>query len=111
MSTKKDIRARFRDAVFKRAQYVCQGIGCLFESTSKKAQEELDSHHICDRTLLPTGGYVLENGIALCKVCHEKAEMWHRTKGADYIWTPDELYALIGSSYETAWEASEKLSG
>lgn len=65
---------------------------------------------------MPHGGYVKENGITLCKDephgCHLKAEMWHMTDGRDYPagFHPDELYAKIGSSFDAAWLASEKLT-
>jgi hypothetical protein len=70
---------------------------------------ELDAHHITDRTLMPNGGYVKENGISLCPTCHEKAEVFHSTGTALEGWAPEDLYKKVGSSYELAVEASERL--
>lgn len=101
--TKKQIRANFRDAVFKRDDNKCLKCGA--------SNCKLDAHHITDRHDLPNGGYVPENGISLCEVCHALAEVWHST-GQDHFeigFHPDDLYALIGSSWEEAWEASERL--
>lgn len=59
---------------------------------------------------MPGGGYVAENGISLCPECHQKAEVFHQTGIALPSWHPDDLYQLIGSSYEKAFKASQKLS-
>jgi predicted restriction endonuclease len=107
MSNKKEIRNQFRQDVFVRAKYHCQS--CTKISTSDRATEELDAHHITDRHDMPNGGYVKENGIALCKKCHEKAEIFHSTGVIVEGWTPEDLYKLIDSSYEQAVEASGKL--
>jgi hypothetical protein len=40
MAKKHDIRDAFRNAVFKRAGYSCQGPGCTFKSTKAKAEDE-----------------------------------------------------------------------
>ena len=109
MGRKHEIRDAFRNAVFKRAGYKCQGPGCTFRSTKDKAVEELDAHHVTDRHHLPNGGYVPENGIALCAPCHLKAEHFHSTGTALPGWSPEDLYGVIGSNYELAWIASEKL--
>ena len=102
MKRKKQIRKNFRDAVFKR-----DGHKCVFCS----ATEDLDAHHITDRSLMPNGGYVKENGITVCKPCHEECEEYHRTGGA--AWKlgkhPDDLYEIIRSSHELALVASENL--
>lgn len=58
---------------------------------------------------MPNGGYVKENGISLCPLCHMKAENFHLMGEAKPGYSPDELYALIGSSKEKAIAASEKL--
>ena len=58
---------------------------------------------------MPNGGYVKENGISLCPTCHEKAEVFHSTGTALPGWAPEDLYRLIGSSYEQAVKASERL--
>ena len=52
--TKKDIRSQFRNTVFKRDKYKC--VCCDYQSNSDKAIEELDCHHIVDRTLFKNGG-------------------------------------------------------
>ena len=58
---------------------------------------------------MPNGGYVKENGISLCPSCHEKAEVFHSTGSALPGWSPDDLYARIGSSRELAEAASRRL--
>ena len=104
---KKQVRAAFRDATFARDRYRC--VGCDFESSPARANGELDAHHITDRTEMPNGGYVEENGVSLCPSCHRKAEEFHSTGTAAPGFNPDELYAKIGSSHRRAVEASEKL--
>ena len=64
---------------------------------------------------MPNGGYVLENGISLCdrdNGCHWKAEQFHLTDGEDWEdgFHPNDLYDLIGSSYEEAFDKSELLN-
>jgi hypothetical protein len=108
-TTKKTMRADFRKAVFKRAKYRCHGPGCLFVSTEKDAEHERDAHHITDRTLMPHGGYVKENGIALCASCHMKAEEFHATGTARKGWAPADLYRVIKSTFERAVGASHGL--
>lgn len=104
---KKKIRQNFRDTCFKRDKYSC--VMCGFKSSLEKALQDLDAHHITDRTLMPNGGYVAANGISLCSSCHEKAEEYHST-GAAYIgYSVEDLYKAINSSYELALEASKKL--
>lgn len=105
---KKQVRAAFRSAVFTRDGYSCRC--CGFKSSPAKAEDELDAHHITDRTEMPNGGYVAENGISVCATCHEKAETHHRGEPVPAGYSPPELYAKIGSSYERAVKASEKLS-
>lgn len=100
-SKKKQIRHAFREAVFDRDQRRCRCCG---------AAHDLDAHHITDRTEMPNGGYVLENGISLCPACHLKAETWHwsgKTK-SEPGFHPDDLYKLIGSSFEISTEAAKK---
>jgi hypothetical protein len=80
------------------------------KSSKDKAQEELDAHHVTDRSLMPNGGYVKENGISLCPECHIKAEVFHSTGTAVEGYSPEDLYKKINSSYEKAVEASSKLS-
>lgn len=96
---KKQVRAAFRQAVFERDNHRCVTCG----------RPAVDPHHVTDRNDLPNGGYVVENGISLCGPCHELAEQYHATGVAHPGYSPDELYARIGSSYERAYEASERL--
>lgn len=105
---KKQIRAAFRQAVFTRDGFACRG--CGFQSSPEHAEAELDAHHITDRNEMPNGGYVAENGISLCKArCHELAETYHKGEPVEPGYSPEELYALIGSSRRQAVVAAEKL--
>ena len=99
---KKQIRQAFRDAVFKR-----DGNRCRFCSRT----DDLDAHHITDRSEMPNGGYVKENGISLCPEHHMMAEQFHISEGKKWVdqMHPDDLYKLIGSSHEKAVLASERL--
>lgn len=101
-NAKKLVRENFRNAVFKRDGHKCR--------VCKKAGE-LDAHHITDRTEMPNGGYVKENGISLCPECHLKAEQFHIYGGKIYEtgYHPDDLYKLINSSKEKAIQASAKI--
>lgn len=94
MNTKKEIRRKFREAVFKRDQYICQVCG------TKRAENELDAHHITNRDEMPNGGYIPENGITVCKdICHLKVEQFHISEGQSWIegLHPNDLYLKIGS--------------
>ena len=104
---KKLIRKNFRDACYKRDKYSC--VMCGFKSTPEAAEHDLDTHHINDRTIMPSGGYVAANGISLCSPCHEKAEEFHSTGTAYPGYSIEDLYKAINSSYELAVEASKKL--
>lgn len=106
-SEKKMIRQRFRDACYKRDKYSCAK--CGFKSSPEKAEDELDAHHITDRTEMPNGGYVKENGISLCAECHIKAEVFHSTGTPEPGYSVDDLYKIVNSSHEKAVEASKKL--
>ena len=97
---KKKTRELFRTHVYERDGYKCR----ICKNT-----QSLDAHHITDRTLLPSGGYVAENGISLCLDCHFKAEVYHSTGTALENFHPNDLYNLINSSYKKAYEASLKL--
>lgn len=105
---KQQIRKNFRDSCYKRDGFRCAM--CNTKSSKDKAEEELDAHHITDRTEMPNGGYVKENGISLCPDCHQKAEVFHSTGTAHPGYAPEDLYKKINSSYEKAVEASNKLS-
>ena len=97
--SKKDIRKDFRAAVFKRDKFTCKVCG------TKSKEDELDSHHITDRSEIINGGYVASNGITVCKErCHMKVERFHITGGTE--WEdgvhPDDLYKMIGSDRQKA---------
>lgn len=103
---KKEVRNKFRSAVFKR-----DGCTCRVCST-KRPEEELDAHHITDRSLMANGGYVASNGITVCKdECHMKVEKFHISGGMEWEdgLHPDDLYRKIGSSREQADKDSERL--
>lgn len=113
MKKKKQIRAAFRNAVFKRDNYkcvCCDVLGYDRQSTPVEGKVPLDSHHITDRNDMPNGGYVKENGISVCDDCHMKAEHYHQTGEALDGFHPNDLYKLIGSSLEDAIRASNKLA-
>lgn len=104
---KKNIRHEFRTQVFKRDKNTCKVCNKKYDST-----EHLDAHHITDRSEMPNGGYVKENGITVCKIdCHFKVEMFHIYEGEQWEPNlhPDDLYKLIGSSKELAIKKSEEL--
>lgn len=104
-ASKKQVRQAFRDAVFARDGYRCRGCGISLPGVA----QQLDAHHITDRNLMPNGGYVKENGITLCPGCHEKAEVFHSSGMALIGWSPDDLYKLIGSSYDAAVKSAKRL--
>jgi len=115
-SDKKAVRSDFRDAVFKRDRYTCRVCGKWW--SKEDADPELgriNAHHISDPLEMPAGGYVAENGITVCDggqtSCRMKCERFHVSGGKEWEpgMHPDVLYKMIGSSFETAWAASEKL--
>ena len=97
---KKRVRDAFRQACFERDNHCC--------AVCSAVSANLDAHHITDRNELPNGGYVQENGIALCEECHLKAEEFHCTGRPAEGFHPDDLYRIIGSSKEAAIEASRR---
>jgi|ERR1035437_870499 hypothetical protein len=104
--SKKDIRSKFRNDVLKRDGNHCKVCG--------RGDVKLDAHHVTDRSEMPNGGYVVENGITLCDTengCHIKAERFHITDGKDWVdgYHPFDLYKLIKSNLGLAKEKSEKL--
>lgn len=107
MSRKGFLRWRFRRDVFKRDGHRC--VVCAVGRLPFMRSAILDAHHITSRDLMPAGGYVKENGITLCAACHEKAEAYiHGAETAGFA--PADLYLLVGSSYEAALRASERLA-
>lgn len=101
---KKQTRDAFRTAVFKR-----DGNKCRICGKPNSEEDPLDAHHISDRNLMPNGGYVQENGIALCGEHHKLAEVFHSTGEAAPGFSPEDLYKKIGSDYARARAASERL--
>jgi len=101
MNAKKQIRQAFRDACFKRDGNKCRTCG---------NPEGITAHHITDRNEIVNGGYCAENGITLCEKCHLKAENYYDSNKANTeVFYPNELYTMIGSSYEKAKKASERI--
>ncbi len=96
---KKQIRAKFREIVFKRDGHKCVMCG---------STEDLAAHHIIDRNKIANGGYVLENGITLCPPCHVRAEQWHISLGKEYEdgWHPWDLFAKLGLHFSEAYDAA-----
>jgi hypothetical protein len=121
MSTKKQVRAAFRTAVFLRD--CCRCVACGKPGRDRQGGDahrafhpgaagehlvSLDAHHITDRNAMPHGGYVPENGITLCDDgCHRLAEEFHQTGTPHPGFAPADLYARIGSSHEAAVRAAE----
>ncbi len=123
MSKKKQVRVAFRSAVLGRDGYRCVTCGTpgkdrqggdghrrFHPDTPDDRLVPLDAHHITDRTLMPSGGYVPENGITLCDGgCHRLAEVFHQTGTPHPGFSPADLYARIGSFPEAARKASSEL--
>lgn len=107
MKTKKQIREYFRLSVIERDKYTCKVCGSKSNDINY-----FDAHHITDRSEMPNGGYVKENGITLCKLCHVKCEKYHISNGKEYEsgLHPDDLYLMINSSKEIAIKESKKLN-
>jgi hypothetical protein len=124
VGAKQRVRAAFRSAVFRRDGYRCAVCGRPgrdrqggdghrphHRGVPDEALVPLDAHHITDRREMPGGGYVPENGISLCDLgCHALAEARHRTGTPHPGFSPDDLYAKIGSSFEEAYRASLTLA-
>jgi hypothetical protein len=96
---KKQVREKFRNAVFTR-----DGGKCVFCNA-----QAVDAHHITDRNEIVNGGYVKENGISLCAEHHILAEKYHETGVSAEGFSPEDLYKKIKSSKELAIKMSEKL--
>lgn len=103
MSNKQDHkrwRKNFNEVCLNRDKHKC-----VFCSETSN----LDIHHITDRHEMPNGGYVLNNGITLCEKHHLLCEEHHRTGVCLPEYHPLELYRIIKSSYDIAWDDSLKL--
>jgi 5-methylcytosine-specific restriction endonuclease McrA len=110
MSAKKKLaRQKFRDEVLKRDRSLC---------AICKTPDNVEIHHITDRTQIPGGGYVRENGITLCKEHLEQAELYLHSESGEMeedaelgALVPKKLYLKIGSNYDKALKASQRLEG
>ena len=67
---------------------------------------------------MPGGGYEHENGITLCKEHLEQAELYLRSESDEMeedaelgALAPKKLYLKIGSNYDKALKASQRLEG
>ena len=104
--SKKKVRENFRNEVFERDKYTCK------KCKRKLSENKLNAHHIVDRHLMPNGGYVKENGITLCEEkCHMLAEKYHISNGLEWEegMHPNDLFKIINSSYELAFDKSNEL--
>lgn len=93
-------RRAFNDGCLERDNYCC--VFC-------KSALDLDVHHITDRHNIINGGYVLSNGITLCEEHHLLCEEFHSIGICEPEYHPDELYKMIGSSYDKAFNDSLNL--
>lgn len=107
MNKKHLVRVKFRNDVLKRCKNKCGGPNCKWKAAIDP--ELLEVHHCKSRDLMPGGGYVKENGIALCSPCHVKAEEFWSTGISAPNYSMEELYKIISSSEEKAIAASGKL--
>ena len=107
MTEKQKVRDNFRTNVLKRSGCQCEGPDC--KSKGRLNADDLDAHHITDTNLMPKGGYVRKNGIALFSTCHLKAEQYHVTGTSHEGYEPKTLYLIIKSSLELAIKASDRL--
>ena len=123
---KREVRRLFREAVFQRDNHTCQVCGAsVTPGLADPGVQMINAHHIWPREKMPSGGYVVENGITVCdtklaegrKSCHEKVEealadfIGPKVCGPEhYDLHPDKLYQKIGSSHEAAYEAALKLA-
>lgn len=105
--SKKEIRKKFRDVCFARDKYSC--VMCGLQTSKALAEFQLDCHHIIPRKDMPNGGYVKENGVSLCAVCHQKAEDFYCLGVTDPGFFPEDLLFMIGSSRHKAFEAAIQL--
>jgi hypothetical protein len=96
MSTKQDQkrwRKSFNEECLERDHHKCK----FCERT-----DDLDVHHITDRHEIINGGYTKSNGITLCDEHHILCEEFHSTGSCLFKYHPDQLYKMIGSSYQKA---------
>lgn len=103
MSIKQDHkrwRKQFNEDCLNRDNHKCRFCDEIFS---------LDVHHITDRREMPNGGYVLSNGITVCDKHHLLCEEWHYMGYGLIEYKPENLYSMIGSSYQQALIDSQNL--
>jgi hypothetical protein len=61
----KEEYSKWRQQIYKRDKYTCQE--CGYSERGK-----LDAHHIHSKGEYPELAYEIDNGITLCKICHQK---------------------------------------
>lgn len=112
-TSKQDVRAAFRKAVFARDRHRCLVCGRQWSAAdADPVLQRINAHHIIDRREFPNGGYVVENGVTVCEgACHLACEEFHISGGARSTpgLSPSELYAKIGSSLALATQADAAL--
>lgn len=101
MAANINVIAQFKVSVLARDNHICKKCG----------QSAVEAHRIIED--LPNGGYVIDNGISLCLICNKLAKKFHASKGKDWAagFHPSELFKLIKSSYEIAYNATLKIRG
>lgn len=61
----------WREAVFKRDNYIC--VQC---NKNKEVSGKLNAHHIKPFSLFPELRFAIDNGITLCVSCHKKTDTY-----------------------------------
>ncbi len=68
----------WREKVFKRDDWTCQKCG---NRSSKNNYLRIEAHHIKPFALFPECRFLIDNGLTLCKKCHDKEpkgkEIWN----------------------------------
>lgn len=74
-------RSAFHEEVLAVAGFQCENPLCI--SILKRRREYLEAHHIIKRS--HKGPDTKENGLCLCRICHERAENGYNTPKGDRI--------------------------
>lgn len=74
-------RSAFHIAVLAAANHKCENPFCV--SILKRRRDLLEAHHIIKRS--HKGPDTKENGLCLCRICHERAERGYTTPKGDRI--------------------------